>query len=244
MLRPFLVFLFLVPSALFAGQDSLIRTPKTKIGHRFYIKAELLNTAIRFAFVPKTYDVDLQATVRLTDRLHLVNTYGKTTFYINESTPSITRPHVYQFAELIGTAYHRSSCMLRYYPFNDMENLADYLFVEGGMSFQYYRGITNSGVYDSTIMTYESQYRHQIDMYRFGPQVNFGLSYYFQRPENEFAKKQRIIFSPEFFVGVLYNHLYILKDEVTDIVGYTDAESYSEPKFRLTLRAKIGIGIF
>lgn len=235
------------PTLLFgqvSSTDTLKQPPKEKVGHRFYIKTEILNTLLRAVFARPTYDIDIQGTVRLNDHLHLVNTYGKATFDLSETVESAVRPGVYQFVERKGAASHRSGVMLRYYPFNDIGNAADYLFIEGGLHFQRYRGTTNANVYDSVNMVLESQYVHSLDIYRYGPQVNIGLSQYFLRKEEGAATgvKPKIIFSPEVFIGVMYNQLYLRKDEFTNIVGVTPNERYSESKVRLTFRAKLGIG--
>ncbi len=224
--------------------DTIGKVKKEKIGYDFYLKTEFLNTLVRAVFVRPTYDVDIQAGFRLTNKLHLVGTYGKTTFDLTEEMESSLRPNVFMHIERTGTSFHRSSLMLRFYPFHDYHNGVDFLFVESGVHFQNYRGMTAGSVFDSTNLVYENKYEHQIEMYRFGPQLNIGMSLFFDEKADfeGYFKRRNLIFSPEFFIGIQYYALRINKDEFTNIIGTMPNEPYSEAKFHFTIRAKIGIG--
>ena len=251
-MKNILIFLILfIPTFLFSQLnlntskvDSIKKGDKEKIGYSFYLKTELLNTLIRAMFVKQTYDVDLQASFRLNNKLHLVSTYGKTTFSMFDDIESNERPNVFQHTERTGTAFHRSSLMLRYYPFQEFYNWADFLFVEGGFHFHHYVGKTIGSVFDSTNMVIENKFLHNIEMYRYGPQLNIGMSLYFENLDelDTDYKKPKVIFSPEFYIGVSYSHLDIIKDDFTNTIGFMPNEPYSEDKFRFTFRLKIGIG--
>ncbi|HLP11824.1 MAG TPA: hypothetical protein VK177_07835 [Flavobacteriales bacterium] len=216
-----------------------------KKGHLFYLKTEILNSALRYLFVKPTYDLDVQLTTRLANQFHLVGTYGKTTFDLADRVESAERMGVWMYTEQKGTAYNRSSLMLRYYPFKNFDNVLDYCFVELGMHYQRYKGYTLGEIYDSTNMAYESSYRHVLDMHRYGPQLNIGISYFFEPGEGwSVGEKNKIMISPEFFIGVMYNNVTYTVNDFQDIYGTTIHEPYSEPKFKPTFRVKIGIGIF
>lgn len=226
-------------------EDTMLtsKVENTKIGNRFYLKTEILNTALRAVFVKHTYDVDIQASFRLTNHLHIVNTYGKTTFYLENQQQSSESPNLFLANQRIGTSLHRSSSMLRYYPFNDMRIWCDYIFIEGGFHFQKYKGVTNSEIFDTTTATTLNYFSHYIDMYRYGPQINIGLSQYFQQEYDNELSRSKIFFSPEFFIGISYNQIQILRDELVNHIGtMVSTESYTEPKIRFNFRMKLGIG--
>jgi hypothetical protein len=230
----------------FSQSDSIVK-PTLKLGHRFYLKTEVLNSLARMAFAPNTFDYDVQGTVMITNKFHWVNTYGKATFNLSDSVESIERAGVYMIQKRTGKAEHRSSSMLRCYPFENWKSAVDYLFIEGGVHFQHYTGATAGMVRDSMYVI-ESQFEQQLEFFRFGPQINVGISMRFADWDiyDDKKRKRRISFSPEALIGVVYNHLYLIKDDFTQLVGLTDVSNapYSEKKLRLTLRAKIGIGLF
>jgi hypothetical protein len=210
------------------------QTPKN-IGHRFYVKMEVLNS-LKTVIESKSYDIDVQLTYRINNDIHLVGTYGKTTFYLNEDIESILSPNRFKNIERIGTAFNRSSIMVRYYPFYDYGKILDFAFIEGGFYFMDYVGVTNNLIYQDNIDNVVEQNRRDLEFYRYGPQLNIGLS-------KRYEKNKKTVFSPEFFIGISYNHLDITKDETTFLVGAsTPIESYSEFKIGFNLRAKIGIG--
>ncbi len=134
--------------------------------------------------------------------------------------------------------------MLRYYPFNDLHSWGDYIFIEGGVHFQKYKGKTNGEIYDTTSASTINLYTHFIDMYRYGPQINIGMSQYFQPSLGDEVEKPKLIFSPEFFIGISYSQIYTLRDETINYIGTIAHENYVEPKFSLNFRVKLGIGFF
>lgn len=219
-------------------------TSKTKVGHQFYIKAELLNSVVKM-FIPNTYHFDVQLTTRITNKIHWVNTYGQTTFFTLDSAESLTLPGVYQSFEIQGLAKHRSSSMIRYYPFYNYGSGIDYLFVEAGAHFQRYTGSSISKIYDNNTNTLEEHTIQNLEMLRSGPQLNIGMSYFFDESNiyNPRGKK-KIIFSPEFMLGVNYTNTKILSNDVNHLVGNSDNfEDFSDKKFHFLIRVKLGFGI-
>ncbi len=215
--------------------------PKPRnVGYRFYLKTDILNTALRYFFVKPTYDVDIQGTLRLNNDVHLVASYGETTFYLEQKVASTERENIALNVVRAGKAKHRTNVTLRYYPFDKGEYKdADFFFLEGGLHFQYYKGTTDYKVFDSSIGSYETDYLHTIEMLRFGPQVNIGLSRYF----NNFARwRPDWIFAPEILVGLAYNGVCVLKDKYDVQAGEAPYEAYKEDKLRLNLRVRFGIG--
>ncbi|MFT5779898.1 MAG: hypothetical protein ACI837_002857 [Crocinitomicaceae bacterium] len=240
--------LFVFPFAICFGQDSTNNTqdkveiePETvKIGHLFYLKTEALNS-LKFFLEPKSYDLDLQLTYRLSNSLHLVGTYGKTTYYTFGTSESTVTSGKFQQAELIGTSKNRSSLMARWYPFSGGNDLLDYAFVEAGMFFQEYTGSTVLTIYENEETNVTNQNLRELNFYRLGPQINIGLS----RRHTRDVRIRKMSFSPEFFLGFYYNHVKIVQDEVSFLIGAPEPyENYSEPRFRVALRAKIGFGFF
>lgn len=214
----------------------LIGQSNDKIGSRFYIKTEVLNS-LKTIIEPKSYDLDLQISYRISNPLHLVGTYGKTTFYLADSIPSVLAQNRLRAVELIGTANHRSSLMLRYYPLYGFEEILDFIFIEGGFYFMDYVGVTNDQILEDNIDNVVEEFKHELEYFRYGPQLNIGLS-------RRYGNGEKIIFSPEFFIGVAYNQLDLRKDEITYTIGTPKPfDEYTEQKFRFNLRAKIGIGL-
>lgn len=252
MKRTILLFAFVMISSICFSQSDSIPEPKLKLGHTFYLKIEALNSLARMAFAPNTFDVDLQGTIKLSNSFHWVNTYGKTTFDLTDSVPSIDREGVVMVQHRTGTALHRSSSMLRYYPFVEWENAMDYLFVEGGFHFQHYKGLTEGNVHDS-LFVMESQFEQHLDFYRYGPQLNIGISARFadlgSNGKSIYDLKKpstRISFSPEILIGLVYTNLHMINEEYVQLLGESvfDSAGYSESKLSFTIRAKIGIGLF
>ena len=231
-------------SEITASPDSTIRLLKPKkMGKTFYLKTEWLNTGLRYFFAKPTYDIDIQGTLRLTNHLHLVATYGETTFDLSTKVASIERQNVFQEVQRTGKAQHRSSLMFRYYPFEELEQLHHYLFFELGGHFAQYTGTTDYKIYDENAAIYETDYLHHLEMYRYGGQLNVGLSlFHVEKPRWDYLNNSTLIFSPEIFAGVSYTELQLLQDEYTTVIGTAPTETYSEQKFRLHLRAKLGIG--
>lgn len=246
-----LLFFFLSVSIIsIKSQEAKNEYKDIKLGHRFYLKTEVLNSLLRMAFAPKTYDWDVQGTVMISNKVHWVSTYGKSTYNILDSVPSTERKGFVMIQHRKGEANNRFSSMIRYYPFQGFKTEVDYLFIEAGFHFQHYNGSTDLLIHDSLFIS-ESQLIHELDFYRLGPQVNFGISQRFFNWDvytsgNSSRKLKRISFSPEAFIGVYYNGLKIFKDEYTQVLGITEYDNspYSESKIRLILRAKIGIGLF
>jgi len=236
MIRIIIFLAILFPGVVFCqdqDQDSV------KLGHRFYIKTEILNS-LKTVFEPKSYDLDVQLSVRLSNPIHLVATYGKTTFYLNRTAESIYTPDRFQNSELIGEANNRSSLMIRYYPFNYWGDFMDLLFVEAGAFYMDYTGSTLSTIYEGEESNITNQNLRSLQFERMGPQLNFGISRRFSG-----YTKQKFSFTPEIFMGIYYNNINIHRDEVEFIVGPPEEVlPYSEKKVRFSLRAKIGIGIF
>lgn len=207
-------------------------------GHRFYIKTEAWNS-LKIVFEPKSYDLDLQVAFRLSHSSHIVATYGKTTYYLIGTAESTYTPGKFQTMERIGTSNHRSSLMYRWFPNSKNNDFTDFIFVEGGIFFHDYSGITNLTTYENVETNITGSSRRDLRFLRVGPQLNIGLARRYGKKKNE----GQFSFSPEFYIGVYYNHVHIIEDDVTILIGPPEPmEGYHESKIRFALRAKIGFG--
>jgi len=229
-----LIFSFFLLTLTF-GQN------KEKLGNLLFVKVEVWNT-LKTVFEPKSYDLELHLSLQLNKSSHIVGTYGKTTYYIKDKIESSTTPGRFQISERIGTSHHRSSLMYRWFPYSVGNNdINDFLFIEAGLFFHQYIGLTNHTIYENNESNITSINRRDLMFYRYGPQINIGLS----RRYGKHSKLKKHAFSPEFFIGVYYNQIKIITDHLTVVSGATQPlQAYTEPKLAIALRAKIGFGFF
>ena len=215
-----------------------------KIGKTFYLKTEWLNTGWRNLFLKPTYDIDIKATLRLTNYLHLVMTYGEATLLEATNVFSTDRPDIFQEEEQRGIAQHRSSFMVRYYPFSELSALQHYVFFEIGGHFSQVTSTTDYKEDNENTLMYELDYSHEVALYRYRGQLNVGLSlFHYDKPGWDYLNNSSTLFSPEIFIGISYNEFQLLRDEYTSTIGVAPEEVYTEQKIRFTLRPKVGIGL-
>lgn len=217
---------------------SAISQKPNNTGHRFYIKAEAWN-ALKTVFEPRSYDLDVQFTFRLSHTSQIVATYGKTTYFLTDKAESTYTPGKFQVMELIGTSNHRSSLMYRWFPNSRNNDITDFIFIEGGFFFHDYSGITNLTTYENVETNIIGINKRDLRFLRIGPQVNIGIARRYGKNKNE----GKLSFSPEFYLGVYYNHVHVIQDDVTFLIGPPEPfQDYHESKIRVALRAKIGFG--
>lgn len=241
-------FVLLVSFTNWGQSDFGLDEPDTstaKVGHRFYFKAEVLNTFAKL-FIPNTYHFDVQVTTRIANKFHWVNTIGQTTLYKLDSAESFTLPGVFQSFEAQGIARYTISSMIRYYPFYNISAGIDHLFIEGGMYLQRYSGTSISKIHDNYLNITEEHSTQKLEMIRRGPQLNIGLSYFFEEKDiHSPQNKKKILFSPEILFGINYTDTKILSNDVEHLIGNsTNFENYEDKKFHYQIRIKLGIGIF
>lgn len=216
-------------------------TADTSEYKRFYLKTETLLSILIPVFSRNAYYTDLQFGYAFTPSFHINAEISRAKTYRFQESVAQNDSNVLGERELKGLAPLGYDISLRLYPFNDRYSALDYFFVGLGAFYHPYSGSTYEHAYNTMTSQYEYQYLHEIEINRYGPKLEVGLSLR-DFPVEYYRTDSKLFFSPEILVGVRNVHLNVLKDDVNQMHGANNFEPYDEPPFRFYFRGRVGIG--